>query len=91
MMFAVVMIALNGLVGLSLLLGGLRHHAQVYNLQGTSAYLNTIMALAVLGLVLPNYTSFTFRSAIIDRARGLSRDHLDCPLRRLSFAASYTA
>jgi Ca2+:H+ antiporter len=56
MMFAVVMIALNGLIGLSLLLGGLRHHAQVYNLQGTSAYLNTIMALSVLGLVLPNYT-----------------------------------
>jgi Ca2+:H+ antiporter len=56
MMFAVIMIALNGLIGLSLLLGGLRHHAQVYNLQGTSAYLNTIMALAVLGLLLPNYT-----------------------------------
>jgi Ca2+:H+ antiporter len=57
MMFGVVMIALNGLVGLSLLLGGLRHHEQYYNLQGTSAYLNTIMALAVLGLVLPNYTT----------------------------------
>ncbi|MGI8821643.1 MAG: calcium:proton antiporter [Chthoniobacterales bacterium] len=57
MMFAVIMIALNGLVGLSLLLGGLRHHEQHYNLQGTSAYLNTIMALVVLGLVLPNYTT----------------------------------
>src|SRR5438874_6427941 len=56
-MFAVVMIALNGLIGLSLLLGGLRHHEQQYNLQGTSAYLNTIMALAVLGLVLPNFTT----------------------------------
>lgn len=56
MMFAVIMIALNGLVGLSLLFGGLRHHAQIYNLQGTSAYLNTIMALAGLSLVLPNYT-----------------------------------
>src|SRR5437762_2357162 len=57
MMFAVVMIALNGLVGFSLLLGGLRHHEQHYNLQGASAYLNTIMALAVLGLVLPNFTT----------------------------------
>jgi Ca2+:H+ antiporter len=57
MMFAVVMIALNGLVGLSLLLGGLRHREQHYNLQGTNAYLNTIMVLAVLGLVLPNYTT----------------------------------
>jgi Ca2+:H+ antiporter len=57
MMFAVIMIALNGLIGLSLLLGGLRHHEQHYNLQGASAYLNTIMVLAVLGLVLPNFTT----------------------------------
>jgi Ca2+:H+ antiporter len=57
MMFAVLMIALNGFVGLSLLLGGMRHHEQSYNLQGTSAYLNTIMALSVLGLVLPNFTT----------------------------------
>ena len=57
MMFAVIMIALNGLIGLSLLLGGLRHHEQNYNLQGASAYLNTIMVLAVLGLVLPNFTT----------------------------------
>src|SRR5881275_3071626 len=57
MMFAVIMIALNGLIGLSLLLGGLRHHEQNYNLQGASAYLNTIMALGVLGMVLPNFTT----------------------------------
>jgi len=57
MMFAVIMIALNGLIGLSLLLGGLRHREQNYNLQGASAYLNTIMALSVLGLVLPNFTT----------------------------------
>jgi Ca2+:H+ antiporter len=57
MMFAVIMIALNGLVGLSLLLGGLRHHEQQYNLQGTNSYLNATMTLAVLGLVLPNFTT----------------------------------
>src|SRR5881409_2426765 len=56
-MFAVIMIALNGLVGLSLLLGGLRHREQQYNLQGASAYLNTIMVLAVLGLILLNFTT----------------------------------
>src|SRR6266404_906265 len=55
-MFAVVMIALNGLIGFSLLLGGLRHREQHYNLEGEGAYLNTIMALVVLGLVLPNFT-----------------------------------
>jgi Ca2+:H+ antiporter len=57
MVFAVLMIALNGLVGLSLLLGGLRHHEQHYNLQGASAYLNIIMAFSVLALLLPNYTT----------------------------------
>jgi Ca2+:H+ antiporter len=57
MMFAVLMIALNGLVGLSLLLGGIRHREQSYNLQGANAYLNAIIALSVLGLVLPNFTT----------------------------------
>jgi Ca2+:H+ antiporter len=58
-MFAVVMIALGGFVGLSLLLGGLRYREQYYNLQGVNSYLNVIMALAVLGLVLPNFTTST--------------------------------
>src|SRR5437867_3329011 len=58
-MFAVIMIALNGLVGLALLLGGLRHREQHYNLQGVNSYLNVIMTLAVLGLVLPVFTTST--------------------------------
>src|SRR6266566_4827380 len=57
--FAVVMIALNGFVGLSLLIGGLRHREQYYNLQGVNSYINVIMTLAVLGLVLPNFTTTT--------------------------------
>src|SRR6266513_5681308 len=57
--FAVIMIALNGLVGLALLMGGLRHGEQYYNLQGVNSYLNVIMTLAVLGLVLPNFTTTT--------------------------------
>src|SRR5882757_10388520 len=57
--FAVIMIALNGLVGLALLLGGLRYREQYYNLQGVNSYLNVIMTLAVLGLVLPNFTTST--------------------------------
>src|SRR2546427_1649903 len=55
-MFAVVMIVLNGMIGLSLLLGGLRYHEQTYNLQGANAFLAVIVPLAVLGLVLPNFT-----------------------------------
>src|SRR5436309_13129766 len=55
-MFAVVMVVLNGMVGLALLLGGLRHHEQTYNLQGANAFLAVIVPLAVLGLVLPTFT-----------------------------------
>jgi Ca2+:H+ antiporter len=56
-MFAVLMIISNGMVGLSLLLGGLRHHEQTYNFYGANAFLGLIVPLAVLGLVLPNYTT----------------------------------
>jgi len=55
-MFAVVMIVFNGMAGLTLLVGGLRYHEQTYNLQGANAFLAVIVPLAVLGLVLPNFT-----------------------------------
>ena len=55
-MFAVVMLVLNGFMGLALLLGGLRHGEQSYNLQSANAFLVMILPLTVLGLVLPNYT-----------------------------------
>ena len=55
-MFAVIMIVFNGMVGLTLLLGGLRYHEQTYNLQGANAFLAVIVPLAVIGLVLPNFT-----------------------------------
>ena len=55
-MFAVLMIVLNAVVGLALLLGGLRHHEQAYNLQGAVAYLAVIIPLSVIALILPNFT-----------------------------------
>jgi len=58
-MFAIYMIVLNGLVGLSLLLGGLRHVEQDYNLQGANAFLAVIVPLSVIALVLPRYTIST--------------------------------
>ena len=58
-MFAVLMIVLNGVVGLGLLLGGLRHGEQRYNTQGASAYLAVIIPLAVISFVLPNFTVST--------------------------------
>jgi Ca2+:H+ antiporter len=56
-MFAVIMIVFNGMAGLALLVGGLRYHEQTYNLQAANAFLAVIVPLAVLGLVLPNFTS----------------------------------
>ncbi|MCI0419752.1 MAG: calcium:proton antiporter [Acidobacteria bacterium] len=55
-MLAIVMIVLNGLVGTSLLLGGLRYHEQTYNLYGANTFLAVILPLSVLGLVLPKFT-----------------------------------
>ena len=55
-MFSVLMIVLNGLVGVALLLGGLRYREQEYNLQGVNAYLSVIVALSVFGLIVPNLT-----------------------------------
>ena len=54
-LFAVAMIVLNGMVGLSLLLGGWRYREQAYNLQGANAYLGVIIPLGVLGLVMPSF------------------------------------
>jgi Ca2+:H+ antiporter len=56
-MFFVVMIVLNGIVGVVLLIGGLRYREQTYNLQGINAFLSLIVPLAVLGLILPNFTT----------------------------------
>ncbi|MEK1892641.1 MAG: calcium:proton antiporter [Rhizobium sp.] len=55
-LFAVVMIILNGMVGLSLLIGGWRRHEQHHNLQGANAYLGVIVPLATLSLIMPNFT-----------------------------------
>ncbi len=54
--FAAVMIILNGLVGICLLIGGLRHREQVFRTTGVNTALAAISALTVLSLVLPNYT-----------------------------------
>jgi Ca2+:H+ antiporter len=57
--FAVLMIMLNGIVGLCLLLGGLRHREQSYNLPGTHAFLAVAFPLSIFTLVLPNFTTST--------------------------------
>ena len=65
-MFAVIMIVLNGLVGLALLLGALRFHEQQYNLQGANSYLVVIIPLAGFGMILPDFTTSTADKSFTD-------------------------
>ena len=55
--FATVMIILNGIVGLSLLVGGVQHRAQEFSLDGVSAALVALAAITVMTLVFPNFTA----------------------------------
>jgi Ca2+:H+ antiporter len=57
--FAAVMIVLNGVVGLCLVLGGRRHFEQSFQLQAASSTLGVLGTLAVIALILPNFTLAT--------------------------------
>lgn len=55
--FSAIMIICNGVVGLCLLLGGLRHHAQSFHVEGANTALATVITLTTLSLVLPTFTT----------------------------------
>ncbi len=55
-MYSVIMIVMNGLVGFTLLFGGLKHNEQTYNLMGANTFLAIILPISIISLVLPNYT-----------------------------------
>ena len=54
--FAAVVTVLNGVVGLCLLVGGARYREQGFRVEGTASSLSVLATLAVLTLVMPNYT-----------------------------------
>jgi Ca2+:H+ antiporter len=54
---AAVMLICNGLVGLCLVVGGVRHYEQGFQALGASAALAVLAALVTLTLVLPNFTT----------------------------------
>ena len=54
--FAATMIASNGIVGLCLLVGAIKFGMVRFNAEGAGAALATVLALATLSLVLPNFT-----------------------------------
>ena len=57
--FATVMIICNGVIGLCLLLGAMRHRVLEFHVEGTSPTLSVLATLATLILVLPTFTSST--------------------------------
>ncbi len=69
--FSVMMIIMNLIIGLCIVLGGLKFGEQEYNAQGTMSYLGMIIMLGGIGLLLPNYItgagggSFTDTQALV--------------------------
>lgn len=57
--FSAVMIVCNGIVGLSLVLGGLRYKEQGFRVDGSASLLIVLIALSALTFVLPSFTSTT--------------------------------
>ena len=57
--FAVVMIVCNGLVGICILVGGLRYREQDFQVTGANLYLSVLIVFATITLIMPNYTLTT--------------------------------
>lgn len=53
--YAELMIILGGMIGLALLLGGIRHHQQVYNFEGARSFLAVLIPLPIVILILPDF------------------------------------
>lgn len=57
--YAALMIILNGVVGVCLLVGGLRHRVQSFRVEGSNSGLAALFPLATFSLVLPTFTTTT--------------------------------
>ena len=55
--FAAIMIIVNGVIGICLLVGGMRHREQSFRVEGAGPVLAALIALSALSLVLPSFTT----------------------------------
>ncbi|MCY0969117.1 calcium:proton antiporter [Chryseobacterium wangxinyae] len=55
--FAAVMIILNGIIGICILVGGVKYFEQFFARTSATTYLVSIVSILVITLVLPNFTS----------------------------------
>lgn len=65
-MMAVLMIVLNGIVGVSLLIGGFRYREQAYNFHGARSFIAVLIPLAAVSLILPSFTVSTSAPTLSD-------------------------
>jgi Ca2+:H+ antiporter len=63
--YAELMIILGGMIGLALLLGGIRHRQQVYNFEGARSFLAVLIPVPIVILILPDF-------APVERAAALT-------------------
>lgn len=57
--FAAFMIVCNGVIGLCLLVGAIKHRVVAFRVEGVSAALATLSAVATLALIVPSFTTTT--------------------------------
>jgi len=55
--FSAVMLTINGIVGISLMVGATKYKLAVFNPEGTGSMLASVMLLAVLTMVIPDFTT----------------------------------
>ena len=63
--FAAVMLTMNGIVGISLLVGAHKYHLAVFNPEGTGSALGAVILLATLTMVLPRFTTSSPRPQFV--------------------------
>lgn len=57
--FAILMLSMNGMVGLSIASGGWRHREQEFNLRGALSFVQLIVPLSLMLLIMPDFTVST--------------------------------
>lgn len=64
--FAVIMIVMNGIIGISILLGCLRHHILSFRVEGSNSGLTVLIAMTFMILIVPNFTTTTLGPTFSD-------------------------
>jgi len=64
--FAAIMLICTGVVGICMMVGGLRHREQTFQLDGANAALAALVTLAGVSLVLPSFTTSSVEGTYTD-------------------------